>query len=63
MNDGRDALKWRKSSYSSSQGGECVEVAGSSGRTIPVRDSKDATRGTVDVATAAWASFTNALKR
>jgi hypothetical protein len=32
--------KWRKSSYSGSNGGECVEVAGLPG-VVAVRDSKD----------------------
>jgi hypothetical protein len=35
-----DALTWRKSSYSTSNGGNCVEVAAALG-TIAVRDSKD----------------------
>ena len=34
------ALSWRKSSYSSSNGGNCVEVA-SAPRAVAVRDSKD----------------------
>jgi hypothetical protein len=32
--------KWRKSSYSGSNGGECVELAGFPGM-VAVRDSKD----------------------
>ncbi|CAM5392848.1 DUF397 domain-containing protein [Streptomyces aurantiogriseus] len=31
---------WRKSSYSSDQGGNCVEVAELPGATVAVRDSK-----------------------
>ena len=31
---------WRKSSYSGADGGECVEVASTSG-TVMVRDTKD----------------------
>lgn len=34
------SAKWRKSSYSGSNGGECVELAGLPG-TVAVRDSKD----------------------
>ncbi|MFI0407818.1 DUF397 domain-containing protein [Actinomadura sp. 3N508] len=33
-------LKWRKSSHSASNGGDCVELAGVSG-VVAVRDSKD----------------------
>ncbi|MFJ4618303.1 DUF397 domain-containing protein [Streptomyces sp. NPDC088812] len=33
------AIQWRKSSYSSDQGGECVEVA-ETPATVAVRDSK-----------------------
>ncbi|GAB3399592.1 DUF397 domain-containing protein [Flindersiella endophytica] len=33
-------MNWRKSSYSNSAGGNCVEVAGSADR-MAVRDSKD----------------------
>ncbi|MFC5748384.1 DUF397 domain-containing protein [Actinomadura rugatobispora] len=32
--------KWRKSSYTSSNGGNCVELAGDAG-VVAVRDSKD----------------------
>ncbi|MEV7865244.1 DUF397 domain-containing protein [Streptomyces sp. NPDC088124] len=31
---------WRSSSFSQSNGGECVEVADGIPRTVPVRDSK-----------------------
>src|SRR5436853_31119 len=37
-----DQLAWRRSSYSSEEGGECIEVAASPG-TVHVRDSKDTT--------------------
>jgi Domain of unknown function (DUF397) len=34
--------KWRKSSYSASNGGDCVELADASGAdAVAVRDSKD----------------------
>lgn len=35
------ATQWRKSSYSSDQGGNCLEVAESPCATIAVRDSKN----------------------
>jgi hypothetical protein len=51
-----DELAWRKSSYSSEEGGECVEVAASPG-TVHVRDSKDATRASLAVTPTAWTAF------
>ncbi|MEV0440003.1 DUF397 domain-containing protein [Streptomyces spectabilis] len=54
------ALKWHKSSYSSNDGPECVEVAIASpgpGPTVRIRDSKDKNGAQVAVAGAAWAPF------
>ncbi|MGW6400081.1 DUF397 domain-containing protein [Streptomyces sp. NPDC055134] len=56
---GRDrcGLAWFKSSFSSSSNGEdCVEVAGTP-TAIHVRDSKDTRRPHFTVAPAAWAVF------
>ncbi|KAB2358382.1 DUF397 domain-containing protein [Actinomadura montaniterrae] len=39
---------WRKSSYSSSNGGACVELA-DLGNTIGVRDSKDPCGGHINI--------------
>jgi hypothetical protein len=51
---------WRKSSYSGTQGGNCVEVAGHDGM-ILVRDTKD--RGHVQRFTpASWRAFVAALR-
>ncbi|POX42542.1 DUF397 domain-containing protein [Streptomyces sp. Ru73] len=47
---------WFKSSYSSGEGGECVEVARSR-ETIHVRDSKDKTGPVLSIAPAGWAAF------
>jgi hypothetical protein len=47
---------WRRSSYSSEEGGECVEVAATPAR-VHVRDSKDTTRATLAVEPTAWAAF------
>lgn len=53
---GEAELAWFKSSYSSGEGGECVEVAaGVVG--VHVRDTKDRDRGTVDVPPSAWSAF------
>ncbi|TQJ87752.1 DUF397 domain-containing protein [Streptomyces sp. SLBN-31] len=51
-----DQLAWCRSSYSSEEGGECVEVAASPGR-VHVRDSKDTTRATLAVEPTAWTAF------
>ena len=51
-----DPLVWRKSSYSSEEGGECVEVAVRPAR-VHVRDSKDTTRAALGVAPTAWTAF------
>ncbi|OKK22732.1 hypothetical protein AMK16_06630 [Streptomyces sp. CB00455] len=64
-------LAWCKSSYSSGEGGECVEIAvalrksshsaGDGGGALPhaihVRDSKDTTRPALMVGAFAWTAF------
>jgi Domain of unknown function (DUF397) len=48
---------WRKSSYSGSNGGECVEVADGK-QAVMVRDTKDSGNGPVLAFTAsAWSRF------
>ncbi|MEU6226225.1 DUF397 domain-containing protein [Streptomyces sp. NPDC047042] len=49
-------LVWRKSSYSSEEGGECVEVAVRPA-SVHVRDSKDTTRTALAVQPTAWIGF------
>ena len=49
-------LAWSKSSYSGSNGGECVEVA-QCPRTVHVRDSKDTGQPHVRVSPESWAAF------
>lgn len=49
-------LTWIKSSYSSEEGGECVEVAASR-RAVHVRDSKSVTGPALAVDHTAWAAF------
>lgn len=53
------ALEWFKSSYSGSEGGECVEVA-QEASAIHIRDSK-APQGHVIVGPGAWAAFLGAF--
>jgi hypothetical protein len=49
-------LVWRKSRYSSEEGGECIEVAVRPGE-VHVRDSKDTTRAALTVHPTAWTAF------
>ncbi|MFF7841600.1 DUF397 domain-containing protein [Streptomyces ossamyceticus] len=53
-------LGWFRSSYSNGAGGECVECAISTDRTL-VRDSKIAGGGVVTFRSDAWLSFMQAL--
>ncbi|MFE5077747.1 DUF397 domain-containing protein [Streptomyces halstedii] len=50
------ALKWRKSSHSTNDGPDCVEVAATVAA-VHVRDSKDAAGPRFAVAGPAWARF------
>ncbi|MGK4580551.1 DUF397 domain-containing protein [Kitasatospora sp. HPMI-4] len=54
---------WFKSSYSSN-GGECVEVAGNlvASNTVPVRDSKDPEGPALTFSTEAFAAFVAGVK-
>ena len=55
------ASDWRKSSFSSAQGGACVETASADG-VILVRDTTQNGNGPVlAFSAAAWADFTNKL--
>lgn len=49
-------LGWFKSSYSSAQGDDCVEVA-VTGQNVHVRDSKDAVRRPFTIGREGWAHF------
>lgn len=51
------ALEWTKSSYSSNDGPECIEVAAATDA-VHVRDSKDTARPGLTVSPAGWAAFT-----
>ena len=57
------ALQWIKSSYSGSEGGECVEVA-IRPHTIHIRDSKnpEADAPTLHLTPSIWAAFLTALQ-
>ncbi|WP_369265838.1 DUF397 domain-containing protein [Streptomyces harbinensis] len=56
MSSDTTELAWFKSSYSGSQGDDCVEIAITE-QAVFVRDSKDASRTSFKVSSAGWASF------
>lgn len=56
MTDGTDDLRWFKSSYSGSGGGDCVEVA-TGADAVYVRDSKTAGGPLLRVGRGEWAAF------
>ncbi|MGW0456736.1 DUF397 domain-containing protein [Streptomyces tendae] len=56
-------MQWRKSSYSSGTGGECLEVADNVPRIVPVRDSKNPHGPALLFPTDAWTHFVGALGR
>ncbi|MFE7541202.1 DUF397 domain-containing protein [Streptomyces platensis] len=53
--------KWRKSSYSDQNGGDCIEVADNFS-TVPVRDSKDPHGPALVFPAAGWRAFVSAVK-
>jgi len=57
---GNSTLSWRKSSYSGSSGGQCVEVA-ASGRVL-VRDSKNPDHGRLGFSAQTWREFATRIK-
>jgi hypothetical protein len=53
---------WRKSSYSSDNGGDCVEVADGITNAVPVRDSKNPQGPALVFSASAWSGFIADLK-
>ncbi|MFD8348101.1 DUF397 domain-containing protein [Streptomyces coelicoflavus] len=49
--------QWRKSSYSSDQGGDCLEVAETPHATVAVRDSKTPAGPALTLAPAVFTTF------
>ncbi|WP_229398213.1 DUF397 domain-containing protein [Micromonospora okii] len=49
--------RWRKSTYSGGNGGDCVEVADNLPGVVAVRDSKDPSGPALAFSPAAWAGF------
>jgi hypothetical protein len=55
------AAAWRKSSYSGSNGGACIEVA-AAGLAVAVRDSKDPDGPLLAFAADTWKAFAEQVK-
>ena len=53
---------WRKSSYSGTNGGNCVEVARNLPGVVAVRDSKDPGGPALAFTPADWRAFTAGIK-
>jgi Domain of unknown function (DUF397) len=58
-----DRLTWRKSSYSGSNGGNCVEVATLLDGGLAVRDSKDPQGPNLTFSPAEWRTFIASVKK
>jgi hypothetical protein len=54
---------WRKSSYSSGNGGQCVEVAGNLPGVVAVRDSKNVPGPELVVTDTIWSEFVQGVKQ
>ncbi|MEV4724325.1 DUF397 domain-containing protein [Micromonospora humida] len=55
--------RWRTATRSSSNGGDCVEVADNLPGRVLVRDSKDRAGGTLSFTPDAWRAFVAATAR
>ncbi|MFC8006504.1 DUF397 domain-containing protein [Streptomyces olivaceus] len=53
--------RWRKSTYSNGDGGNCLEVTDGVPGVVPVRDSKVSDGPVVVVGAAAWGVFVRGL--
>ncbi|MEU3207891.1 DUF397 domain-containing protein [Streptomyces cyaneofuscatus] len=53
---------WRSSSYSNTNGGECVQVSDDFPGLIPVRDSKNPTGPALVLQAPAWSAFISSVK-
>ncbi|MET8042104.1 DUF397 domain-containing protein [Micromonospora sp. NPDC005215] len=56
-----NGARWRKSSRSSGNGGNCVEVADNLPGVVGVRDSKDPSGPALTFAPTAWRAFVSRL--
>ncbi|MFS0696196.1 DUF397 domain-containing protein [Streptomyces nitrosporeus] len=53
---------WRKSSYSNSDGGDCVEVSDDFAGLVPVRDSKRPQGPALVFGASAWSAFVHGVR-
>jgi hypothetical protein len=53
---------WRKSSYSNSEGGSCIEILDGHSSGVPVRDSKDPNGPALVFTPDAWSSFVSSVR-
>ncbi|MFM9368258.1 DUF397 domain-containing protein [Streptomyces sp. Da 82-17] len=53
---------WRKSSYSNSESGSCLEVTDTHPTAVPVRDSKSPHGPALLFSPSSWTAFVDALK-
>ncbi|MEU9886855.1 DUF397 domain-containing protein [Sphaerisporangium sp. NPDC051011] len=60
--DDPTAARWVKSSYSSDNGGDCIEVATLSVEGVVLRDSKRPNGPVLRIPATEWAAFRNSLK-
>ncbi|WP_327137127.1 DUF397 domain-containing protein [Streptomyces sp. NBC_01340] len=54
-------LAWFKSSYSTNEGGECLEIA-TAPTTVHIRDSKNLTGPTLAVTPITWTAFLRTVR-
>lgn len=59
--DHLDGLAWRTSSYSGSNGGNCIEIA-TTGNTVAIRDSKDPHGPVLSLGPQGWQRFAELVK-
>ena len=57
-----DSATWRKSSYSGTNGGGCVEAGLALLGHVLLRDTTNRSGAVLDVPAAAWRNFTTSLK-
>jgi hypothetical protein len=57
-----DGVIWRKSSYSGSNGGNCIEVADNLPGIVAVRDSKDPDGPALTLTPADWRAFVTSVR-
>ncbi|GHD35797.1 hypothetical protein GCM10010313_83450 [Streptomyces violarus] len=56
------SARWRRSSYSNANGGDCVEITEDFPDVVPVRDSKNPHGPALVVPATAWDAFVTSLK-